>query len=774
MLLSVLSPVCQSTARAQFFVTSRFELSDAVTLDQADSASRTHLERVTAFLADEQWDEAIETLRQVMENQSSKVVEISPGRYINMRNYCQMRLAALPAPALELYRQRVDAQAQRQYDEALAARDPRGLAAVADQWFASSVADQALFALGELRLEQGNHPAARACWEKLIETPPARIDAATFDAARRAEGLPADEAARLDRWYRPAETGEATTYELYSRQPIPDDEVRSLVDFWNLRGLLPKRLAYPRTDLNLADVRARLVLASILERSSERAADELAAFNELHPNAEGKIAGRSGPYAELLQQLLDSSGDWSEQEPPAAWSTFAANPRRNQVAPGELELGELKWQVPLDRTQLADSRLSAGFASPRRVAESQEGLLSYHPVVSGDVVFVASLNRIMAFRLSTGKPAWGQDDGVIYRDEQEALVRPHARHSSLGAPRFTLTVHGSKLFARIGSPITSSAVDNPFSSGSAKLICLDIAAQGRLDWEIKISDISADDDKWAFEGAPVCDGQNVYVALRRSDIRPQAHVACFDMQTGRERWRQFVCSAETPSRGQMDEITHNLLTLERDTIYYNTNLGAVAALAADDGAIRWITLYPRASDGDLNKQAAHFYRDLTPCIYDRGRLFVAPSDTERVLALNAQTGELLWRTLPGQPQDVVHLLGICGNKLVASGDRLWWFHADSGKLLAIWPDGPSPKGFGRGVIVGNEVVWPTQEELIRFDESTRQRSGIVRLIDRNATGGNLVAAGGYLLVATADTLYAFRNYGADDAVEDRESKPNDE
>ena len=29
--------------------------------------------------------------------------------------------------------------------------------------------------------------------------------------------------------------------------------------------------------------------------------------------------------------------------------------------------------------------------------------------------------------------------------------------------------------------------------------------------------------------------------MRRNDIRPQAHVACFDPQTGRLRWRRFVC-----------------------------------------------------------------------------------------------------------------------------------------------------------------------------------------------------------------------------------------
>ena len=63
--------------------------------------------------------------------------------------------------------------------------------------------------------------------------------------------------------------------------------------------------------------------------------------------------------------------------------------------------------------------------------------------------------------------------------------------------------------------------------------------------------------------------------MRKSDVRPQAHVACFDAETGRRRWRTMICAAETPGGGQTDEITHNLLTLEQGTLYYNTNLGAV-------------------------------------------------------------------------------------------------------------------------------------------------------------------------------------------------------
>src|SRR6185295_8436647 len=102
--------------------------------------------------------------------------------------------------------------------------------------------------------------------------------------------------------------------------------------------------------------------------------------------------------------------------------------------------------------------------------------------------------------------------------------------------------------------------DSIFSDAGA-LVCLDLRTQGGLVNRL------VPDDKWAFEGTPVCDGNNVYVAMRYSDVRPQSHVACYDAQLGRLRWRRLICSAETIGRGQADEATQNLLTLVGDTLY---------------------------------------------------------------------------------------------------------------------------------------------------------------------------------------------------------------
>jgi len=263
---------------------------------------------------------------------------------------------------------------------------------------------------------------------------------------------------------------------------------------------------------------------------------------------------------------------------------------------------------------------------------------------------------------------------------------------------------------------------------------------------------------WAFEGSPVVRGENVYVAMRRSEIRPQAYVACFDAKTGNRRWRRFVCGAETPARGMAFEITSNLLTLSGETLYLNTNLGAVAALSAHDATLRWVSLYPRALTGDMNKLQPHWRRQLNPCLVDHGTLLVAPADSPRVFAFDGSTGQMLWQT-DDRPADVQYLLGTTERHLIAGGGKLYWIALRGekrGRVEHVWPDGPEKPGYGRGLLTADKVLWPTRERIHEFDPRTARPTGVIDLVPRGATGGNLLVADGRLLIATDAELIALR------------------
>jgi outer membrane protein assembly factor BamB/tetratricopeptide (TPR) repeat protein len=752
----------------------QFELSDKVHLDEADSATQAHLERVRAFIADGQWDEAVETLRRLLEAPGNKVVPVTPGRYVNLADYCQLQISALPTDALELYRDRVDPLAKKWFEEAIATADAERLRAIVDQMLCSHWGDDALWTLGEIELERGHHAAARGYWERLVQQPPTRIDADRFRYATEQAGLPAADFELLTKWYQRDPTIEPPIFRLRTDRSLDDVTAAALVRIWTMLQTPGTRLSYPATSIPLAEIRARLVLVSILEGNLARAKAELAAFRQLHPEATGHLAGRTTNLAEGLTTLITAAEKWPAEPPLVDWPTFAGNFARNGRALAAKELSGRAWPaIDFGEVVTADVANTRAF-SYKRVGEDAGALLSYHPTIVDNLVLFSNHRYVFAFDLQTGRPAWPGDAniplGAIY-DNETLESQPIRTHRGLGVPRYTLTVHGQKLYALLGSQLTSRTMES-FERQTGYLVCLDLAAQGRLVWKL-----TPEDDRWAYEGPPVVDGANVYVAMRRSDVRPQVFVACLDAETGRQQWRTMICSAEAPSGGQSDEITHNLLTLNEGMLYLNTNLGAVAALAAHDGRVQWISLYPRARKASLDgvdKRATHFYRDLNPCVYQQGLVYAAPSDCESIFALDAATGQIAWEShLPG---DVVHLLGVADGKLVGSGERLWWIDAAGGKVLARWPD-TTPLGYGRGVIAGDTILWTTRESLFTLDLALSKerlpvmRRGAVALTTTyGATGGNLVSARDKLLIASASKLFAFNL--TTPKSEPRNPKPN--
>lgn len=685
----------------------RFELAERVQLDLAEATVLADLKRVDAHLEARQWDDAVATLRGVLDSAEDELVDVAEhkladvprGRYVSLRDYCHLRLGGLPAEALTLYRSQVDPMARRWYEQGVAGRDRRLLAKVLEQAFASSFGDDALMALGEIALEEGDYTSARWHWERIVP---------------------------VDR---------------------PPEAPRTWPGF-------------PDTDLDLAAVRARLVLVSILEGSLERAREELARFAQLHGDARGRLAGQDGVhYVEALRALLAESGEWPPRKPTGDWPTFAGNALRNKAAPEMIDVAGVAWRIALGQPEA-----SPGFRSSREsrhrgldlVAEDAHAPLSYHPVLVGNLVLVNNHREILAVEARTGKPAWGPAGGAIYRAQLEGAAGvPPDRFFAVGTvPRYTLTVVGNKLYARMPSFVADRTVDpdrRPVPPGY--LVCLDLAAEGRLDWKIRPA------EGWAFEGSPVADQANVYVAMRRSEVRPQAYVACFDARTGHRRWRRFVCGAETTAYRMRN--THNLLTLRQKTIYYNTNLGAVAAISARDGRIHWVSLYPRARYGNLSELAPHWHRDLNPCLFDRGRLLVAPADSPRIFAFDAATGQMLWRS-GTQVDDVVHLLGSTEDHLIASGHKLYWIGLKGegkGRVEHVWPDGPDKLGYGRGLLAAECVLWPTRQQVYVFDQKGPPPKKVIRLARRGAGGGNLLVADGRLLIATATELVAMSPHG---------------
>jgi outer membrane protein assembly factor BamB len=772
--LTISAPLWTNPLAAQEAVA----LPNVVHVDEADQLTSSLLERAAAQLAAKQWDDAIDAIVQAQENAGDKLFKTDGPRYLPVRDICWQRSAAMPPEGLAIYRKRIDPLARRWYTDGVASRNAELLEKVVDQAFLSSYGDDALLALGEIALEQADYNRARWCWERISPQ------------LRTVEGLPLWRVLVGQKYPdKPAAPVKAATAEM----PVA----------W---------MAYPDTDLNLADVRARLILVSILEGSDRRARVEFELFRYLHHDAKGHLGGHEVKYVDALSALLDAHPESPSQSRlhETAWPTFAGAFDRNYTASRSLGQIGRGWATPLsggEKIQASVDVTRVLGLPERRVAEDALSLLSYHPVVANGLVFANNLDEIYAFQLANGEPAWAGDakkpgrifNGISEADDaagskNDGDERPAPRHApaqirAFGAPRFTMTVAGRWLLARMGWPVTGRSNDEALTSNTGYLVCLDLQSQGKLKW--KISADEHRDPRWAFEGSPLSDGTNVYIAMRFSDVQPQSHVACFDLRTGALRWRKMVCAADSIAHSaNNEEITHNLLTLDHGTLYINTNLGAVAAMDAADGRIRWLYTYPRVERSALMQ---HAFRDLNPAVLHLGTVLVAPSDCEGILALDASDGQLLW--IAGSSPDgasrldgAVHLLGVSGGNLWASGNLLWQINVDTGKLVGQFPGSREQsmlRGYGRGLLAGNRVYWPARNEaafqipssqrrvpeqppqpqtdtlraeIHVFDASSgKEIAPPIKLIDCNPAcdGGNLIVADNHLVVATPDHLMAY-------------------
>jgi len=721
------------------------QLSPDVTVDEVDQVTLSQLQRADKFLAERQYSDGLETLRRAIDQQRQRLAAVkapaSPAgftTYLPLHEFGQMRLCTLPPEALRLYRSQVDGEAQTLLDEAKRDHDEALLVGIVRQYLASSSGDEAALLLGDAALARGDAIAARAAWLKLH--PALRTSEETAQQLGVYPGLP---------WF----------HALRGRPlKLSDEGVRDLLLSTSGSGLAP---AYPDTNLPLVDARARLIVASILEGNPARAEWELGIFRRLHDGEQGRLAGRSGLYTDLLQQMLEQSRTWPQLPPFDEWPTFAGNYRRNQIAAGDVAIsGVPLWTAELPRLKSDRDLVGAGRL---RVAEHHDGVLSYHPIVFRGEVIVGDGQSLRAFELASGKAAW-----EVQLRESSAVEL--LTNQQVGVPRFTLSAADGLVAATLPTPTVPGRRATAIRREElSRIVAIDLVTR-KLVFEV-----IADDATMVFEGTPIIDRGRAYVVVRKqAEILPQLLVACFDIASGRRLWQQPVCSAASLGEGKRVEYANSLLTLSHDTLYCNSNLGAIAAISTSDGALRWLTKYPRAAFPAQKPERTdrHFFRDLNPCLVHQGEVICAPADCERIFSLDATSGQLVWTLPPNDAADAVHLLGVGNGYLLASGDYLYWINVVTGQVATQFPAAlpigpglslPTPRGWGRGILAGDRVYWPTQSAVHVFAQ-TPQRTGMftvpkqipdVDLSSSEAGGGNLVLAGGYLIVATADRLIAF-------------------
>lgn len=683
-----------------------------------DGNLRKRFSAVEELLSDRRWTEAISILEEIIQTDGKGLVEVQPGTvggyatYLNVTTRCTILLSQVSPEGLQNYRQKIDPQAKRWFENWLRTRDETELQKIVRLAFLSRYGDDALIALGESAWDRGDFSAARLWWEQLI--------------------------------------------------PLPDDA--NPADY-------PTVLRYPDAEIDKPTVLARIAFCSILERDPVRAEFVVRKFATDYPNAEGWLAGRRGRLADCLIQELDKSRQWQAANLDAEFETFGQSPARFRRIPDSIDVGSLRWVHPL---------------SPNLLPHPVEGFpfqnepLGYHPVIYDKIVLVNDADCVRAWNVLTGEPAWPSDrtdPAVIYPTVAEEASSVSLR-MCIGVPEYTMAISEGRLFARMGSPI--SAVSNqPQSELESDLICLDLNQEGKLLWKIPARKL-LNDGSWRFEGTPVVVSGKAFVTLCRRRPQLELTVVCLDCADGRLLWQQPIGGFRVSVGDSYNRVSHLLMTAGGGRLYLSTDLGLIISLNSVDGRFEWALTYETRTDESPAILSDPQQKGIRPAMFFKGKLIVAPNDSDYALCIETDTGRMKWRypylnpsakELPDllrREQDSSqrrdnqwrHLLGVApggqAGRLIASGKSLVAIDLESGHK--IWQ---TPRAaFGRGVLAGDQVLLPGRSTIEICSQQTGQliRTISLKTPDNSQLGGNLTIASGMLLVAQPNRIAAYSEF----------------
>jgi len=766
---------------AQRGATLRQEFSLTVELPEIRNESKNLLAQVEQQLKQRRWFDAIESLDRlngahgaelIFSGKEQSDLESEYTYFKDVQSYLQRRIAnfCVDEPEfLETYRDRIDTLARQEFDAAVAAKDIEALSAAVDRFFLSSHTDQALVALGDLLLEQGRFFEARTRWQQIGARYRTPDDPRGVLLAMPGQPL----------WIG-VDGIDWTEHRTYVRTILDQAKKSS------------RSATLPDSDIDPASIYARLCLASWLEGANRRASVELQLLRQLYPDTEGPLNGSVRNYYDFLASLLATESGAGERRSARDWPTYAGNTARNGIAKkGDREAWfEPLWSVPLTTSPRTRS-------NQRRAARNQRSSiygpadfdLSFFPIVVGETLVVSDMHRVRAFKMNSGRPAFPvylnreiDSDKLEYgmfhapsreiedEDGDPLGVTPRGGNSRpLGARRFTLASQQNRVVARLGTTMTGQDFNQWRFVDPPEMLVFDMAKEGMLAAQISPEFLSA--GQWTFEGTALIDGNRLYCGMVEGGIRDRSILACFDWSTGMLLWKVDLGLTQPYGSGLMQgsghgHRSHNLATLKDGVVYYNTNRGVIAAIDAASGQVMWVTRYPRRTLLPQALAAANenVKRDLVPCLVAQGMVLAMPLDSDRLFALDAATGQVIWQTVPGGV-DPMYLLGTTEEDLLVSGERLTWIHLHSGKIRGEFPSSDSgiyDEGYGRGVLVGDEVFWPTLDKVYRLKSRllsqriVEQSGPPIDLAATDEEGGNLVYSQGRLAIASSDRLTVYQ------------------
>ncbi|HUT35284.1 MAG TPA: PQQ-binding-like beta-propeller repeat protein [Planctomycetota bacterium] len=593
--------------------------------------------------------------------------------------------------------------------------------------------------------------------ERLASFPPEGLRAYRAQVERAAEAL-----------YKAAvDSGDLARVEDVARRFLlsthGDDALNRLATAWLARGEAGRALRAwrrllalcPDTDVPPAPLAAKLAVCLAELGRFEAARALLAqAAKELGAGAEVTVGGESIALADL-------------RLPPEGRGRAGGIPSsaENAVRPGPI-----LWADVIQSRKAAEA-MSA--FRPRRVVldvdgETGEPSVRVLPTVADGAAVYPTRAGVAARDATSGKLRWEwpwrQEDSGWRGSGPFAMPSFFLGH-------WACSTDARSVYCSVPFQLTARIAE---AGMGGHLVALDLRT-GAQRWQRSAVDLLPEDrggGGW-FVSAPLACGERLVVGLRGGGAGDDYYLCCLRASDGALVWRRFVAARPSDPLyrlGRYQPWFEGMPAEGRGLVVACPGGGVAAGIELATGAIRWLMRYDQVGSRRVGWRWHRHdgWRTWTPLVSD-GVAYVTPPDADFLYAVAVDTGEVLWRRergdhryLAGIHEEGVCIVGADATCLGPRGEVKWRAALPSpavgrpalgGRVLHV----PIAGGIQfLDAATGSELAWTSWEDWTTARGSTWSA---------HIASGDLLVAGGRLLVATPFTLNVFGPFERRESIE---------
>jgi len=599
-------------------------------------------------------------------------------------------------------------------------------------------------------------------------------------------------------------------------------------EFLAASRLLKKALTlYPDPDTDLP--RAWLQYAVASARAGNPAQVVHALAEAAHLGASADLIDSVKEDTERNAGNLVLTGDNARDDQPL-WPQWLGGPARNRIMP-DLAISPEAWrhtygnaadanplkpiwtwhfadsEEPEDKPDISDGELRSNWDS-----------FGWQPTqqlrFGGDSLFFKTQNRTMKIARANAEIQWASIDGGFAPGSASRRLMAYGRKSggsSASAPiksdevqlfgdhvQSDLTIHGDHIYTldgedgRVPQAAPMQALQPRFpgfgrgpvvqhtdtNRARANQLRAYHRTSGRILWLRWVDNERKGSSGAGFMSVPVPYGDLLLVPVANEN---HLWLYALSAKDGSTVWKSYLCEDNNTSPSRFSTVT---LAVDGGEAYVSTGAGAVIALNAISGELRWAVAYTRSEVKNIRHgpfmdpyhRLKGWSRDTI--VLGEQNLVVMPSDYTAMVCLNRATGEHQWEAAQtakegDEPRSASYHLGVTSNKLYVAGNNvLRRYGLDGGKFEWSANTGNS---YGRGLLTKDLVFIPQDKRVLVYKSNAtfRERRPLYftpTLPHKDENVGNLFSDGERLYIVGTRCVSAYDSSSFVAAEEDEDSE----